>query len=217
MPLRFSNSSTVRDQLLNGSLAEYSVGTKTTNGPSAVSNSRLRVNQKANPNSYQWNKTKSAENTYTVSRKNAAASKANMANVRQTYKNGWVNATVALNSYKEDLEMIKNGYKAKVIEIINAMFNNPDAERFESIVDYVEELNEITLDLSKQNMTKTEAEAEMNNIYMKAEEVLDIKMEYFKQVYPLISVEYLNLVKFKNQAKKTRNNVLKTLKARVKP
>ena len=60
MPLRFSNSSMVRDQLLNGSLAEYSVGTKTTNGPSAVSNSLLRVNQKAHPNNYQWNKTKSA-------------------------------------------------------------------------------------------------------------------------------------------------------------
>lgn len=217
MPLKFSNSSMVRDQLLNGTRAEYSVATKATNGPSAVSNSLLRVNQKANPNNYQWNKSKSAANTFTVSKKNAAASKANFLNVRQTYKNGWVNATVALNSYKEDLEMINNAYKSKVTEIINTKFMNPDSERFAELVDYIEGLNEITLDLFKQNMTKVEADIEMNNIYIKAEESLDIKKEYFKSVYPAIAAEYMALVKLKKRAKKARNSVLQTLKARIKP
>lgn len=217
MALKFSNSSTVRDQLLNGTLAEYSVATKAANGPSTVSNSLLRVNQKAHPNNYQWNKSKSAANTFTVSKQNAAASKANYLTVKSTYKKGWVNATVALNSYKEDLEMINNGYKSKVTEIINTHFENPDSERFEELVDYIEELNEITNDLSKQYITKVEADIEMNNIYAKAEESLGIKKDYFKRIYPVIATEYMTLVKLKKQAKKSRNNVLRTLKARVKP
>lgn len=213
--LKFRNSSRVRNQLLNGSLAEYNVGTKIANGPSAVSNSLLRVNQKANPGQYQWNKSKSYANTFNVSRQNAASSKANYLNIRRTYKNGWVNATVAMNSFTEELEEMTNGYKSKLADFINTMFDAPNEERSEDIREYIKELNEVTLDLSTNSMTKQEADEEMDNIYDKAEEDSGIEKAYFKRVYPTISAEYLALINFKKRARKTRNNILRNLRARA--
>ena len=43
--VKFGNSR-VRNQLEHGSVTEYVVKTKSTNGPSAISNSALRTNQK---------------------------------------------------------------------------------------------------------------------------------------------------------------------------
>jgi hypothetical protein len=213
--LKFRNSSRVRNQLLNGSIAEYNVGTKAANGPSAVSNSLLRVNQKADPGQYQWNKSKSYANTFNVSKQNAASSKANYLNVRRTYKNGWVNATVAMNSYTEELEEMTNGYKSKLAVFINTMFDAPDEEEKEDIRKYIKELNEVTLDLSMNSMTKQEADQEMDNIYDKAKEGSGIEKAYFKRVYPTISAEYLALINFKKRARKTRNNILRNLRARA--
>jgi len=213
--LKFRNSSRVRNQLLNGSITEYNVGTKAANGPSAVSNSLLRVNQKADPGQYQWNKSKSYSNTFNVSKQNAASSKANYLNVRRTYKNGWVNATVAMNSYTEELEEMTNGYKSKLTVFINTMFDAPDEEEKEDIRKYIKELNEVTLDLSMNSMTKQEADQEMDNIYDKAEEGSGIDKAYFKRVYPTISAEYLALINFKKRARKTRNNILRNLRARA--
>lgn len=213
--LKFRNSSRVRNQLLNGSLVEYNVGTKAANGPSAVSNSLLRVNQKANPGQYQWNTSKSYANTFNASNQNAASSKANYLNVRRTYKNGWINATVAMNSYTEELEELTNGYKSKLAEFINTMFDAPNEERFEDIRDYIKELNEIALDLSTNSMTKQEADQEMGNIYDKAEDNSGIDKAYFRRIFPVISAEYLALVNFKKQARKTRNNILRNLRARA--
>jgi len=204
--------SKVRNQLEHGSLLEYNVETKEHNGPSAVSNSALRTSQKANPNSYQWNTSKSYENTYTMSAANKAESVADYQKVRGNWGNNWVNATVAINTYKETTADINRGYLSKLTRLINKNFGNPFPELFAEIVDYVEELNSIVLSWKKGVISEEQANEKMDSTFDSAEEFIQIKKSIFKILYPEFRDLYLTKLKFLKKAKTLGKKTLKELR-----
>jgi len=204
--------SKVRNQLEHGSLVEYNVETKTHNGPPVVSNSALRVNQKANPDTYQWNASKSYANTFTISASNKAESVADYQKVRGDWGNNWVNATVAINTYKETTADINRGYKSKLARLINKNFGNPFPELFAEIVDYIEELNAVVLSWKKGVISEEKANEKMDSTFDSAEEFIQIKKSIFKILYPEFRDLYLTKLKFLKRAKTLGKKTLKELR-----
>jgi hypothetical protein len=209
--VKFGNSR-VRNQLEHGSITEYVVKTKSTNGPSAISNSALRTNQKANPDKYQWDSSKSYTNTFSLPASNKAKSLANHRKVRQNYGNDWVDATVALNTYKETMAEFNKTYRSKLIILINKNFGNPPREIFNEIVSYLDELNTTFAKWQGKTIGTDEANAKMESIFDSAEEFLQIDKKDFKKLYPEFRDLFSVKLKIMNKAKDLRYKTLKGLR-----
>lgn len=209
--VKFGNSR-VRNQLEHGSITEYAVKTKPANGPSAISNSALRTNQKAHPDKYQWDSSKSYTNTFSVSASNKAKSLTNHHKVRQNYGNDWVDATVALNTYKETMSELNKIYRSKLITLINKNFGNPSRDIFNEIVTYLDELNTTFVKWHEKTIGTDEANAKMESIFDSAEEFLKINKKDFKKLYPEFRDLFSVKLKITNKAKDLRHKTLKGLR-----
>jgi hypothetical protein len=117
MPVSFSNSSKVRNLHLNGLAENYAVPTKTENGPSLVSNSRVQENYKVNPNNYAWSSNLSYANTFNAE-KNSSATKKFLKNAPGKYGNGWVNAVTLKQTYNGEQAERNTTYKGKISAIM---------------------------------------------------------------------------------------------------
>jgi hypothetical protein len=209
--LRFGNSQ-VRNQELHGNTVQYKVATKTTNGPSAVSNSAMRVNQKANPQKYQWDSSKSYTNTFDFSASNRATSMSNYQQIRQNYGNNWVDATVAINTYKESLADVNKMYKAKLTKHLIKDFGNPSPEILRELIYYVEELNAVVAKWHKKILDTYSADKAIEGIFDSAKEFLQIDTNVLKKLYPEYRDLFLKKSRIINKARTLRQKTLKELR-----
>jgi hypothetical protein len=209
--IRFGNSH-VRNQLLNGNTVEYKVATKAANGPSAVSNSVMRVNQKANPQKYKWDSGKSYANTFTFSASNKAKSMSNYNQIRQNYGNDWLDATVAINTYKESVADVNKTYRAKLHKLLIKNFGNPSPAILKEIVSYLDELNAVVLKWNTKAMDTATANLELESIFDSAEEFLQINKKDFKKLYPEFRELFLLKSRIINKARTLRQKTLKEVR-----
>lgn len=215
--VRFANESLVRNLNLHKGAVNYKAKTRKNNGPSSVSSSLVRVNQRANPSSYEWNSNKSYSPTYmslsTVERK---ASLANHHAVRRAFKNRWVNATVARNTYKEEVEDLQNAYYNKVFEMVAMMFNDPNELIKDEIVNYLDDIIIVANRLDANNISSTEAEHQMKAIFDNFERDTSINKDIFIKAWPTFRKFYLQNETIKQQAKRRRDDVLLGIKKNLR-
>ena len=179
---------------------------------SAISNSALRSNQKAHPDKYQWDASKSYTNTFSISASNKAKSLENYRKVRQNYGNDWVDATVALNTYKETMTEVNKMYRSKLIALINKNFGNPPRDIFNEIVEYLDELNTTYAKWHGKSIGADEAKAKMESVFDSAEEFLKINKKDFIQLYPEFRDLFSVKLNYINKAKNLRHKTLKGLR-----
>lgn len=161
MSVSFSNSSKVRNLHLNpngegpAAYAEnYTVPTKTQNGPTLVSNSRVQENYKVNPNNYKWSSSKSYANTFHAE-KNSSTTRKFLREAPEKFGEGWVNAVTLKNSHNE-MKAERNGLYKGEINYIISKFGALSASKKNSLEKSLESLAELSIKYSKNKISKEE-------------------------------------------------------------
>ena len=216
MPVSFSNNSRVRNLHLNpngegpAAYAEnYTVPTKTQNGPALVSNSRVQENYKVNPNNYKWSTNSSYANTFKT-QKNSSSTRKFLMEAPGKYGNGWVNAVTLKNSHNE-MKTERNGlYKAEIKSILRK-FGVLSASKTSALLEGLETLAELSIQFNKKKIT----ESEFNSATVATTEEIvknsGVSKAKITKYFPLYLEAFSLKAKTNESAKKTQKQELNSL------
>lgn len=207
MPVTFSNTSKVRNLHLNdGGLAEnYPVPTKTQNGPSLVSNSRVQENYKVNPNNYAWSANLSYANTFKAG-KNSSTTKKFLREAPGKYGEGWVNAVTLKNSYNQEKTDRNSLYKAEIKSVIRK-FGVLSASKSTALLEGLETLAQ----LSKMKLSKEKFDSSSENVIAEIVNKTGVTKAKIVKNYPAFLETFSLKQRMNNSAKKTQKQGLNSL------
>jgi hypothetical protein len=193
-----------------GSVIQYAVPTHNFNGEGAVPSSRVQAEQKANPNAF--NPVKRFNNTYrSLSKKENTASKASFLKVKSLYGDRWEDATVAIDTYEEEKDELEKGYAAKFMEIYAREIGGDITGNLASeIIETIEELNRVSLDLTKNKLSAEQAHAQLTELMQDGETILGVAD--FANKYKPFQALFLEHHEIHTASKLRRNKTLKNIK-----
>jgi len=216
MPVSFSNNSKVRNLHLNpnaegvASYAEnYPVPTKTHNGPSLVSNSKVQENYKVNPSNYRWSSNLSYADTFKAS-KNSGATKKFLREAPEKFGEGWVNAVTLKNTFNEDKAERNGLYKAEIKSILRK-FGVLSASKTSALLEGLETLAELSIQFDKKKIIESEfnsATAATTEEIVKNSGVTKAKITKY---FPLFLEAFSLKAKMNESARKIQKQGLNTL------
>ena len=212
----FSNTSKVRNLHLNPSVEgpasyanNYTVPTKSQNGPTIVSNSRVQENYKVNPNNYKWSTSRSYANTF-KNVKNTSATKKFLKEAPGKFGTGWVNAVTLKNSHNETKAERNSLYKAEIKSILRK-FGVLSASKTSALQEGLETLAELSSQVAKKKLTKAKFDTSSEIVIAEIVKNTGLTAAKITKNYPLFLEAYTLKVKMNESAKKTQKQELNGL------
>lgn len=216
MPVSFSNSSKVRNLHLNpngegpADYAEnYTVPTKTQNGPTLVSNSRVQENYKVNPNNYSWSTDKSYANTFTKV-KNSSTTRKFLKEAPEKFGEEWVSAVTLKDSYNED-KVERNGLYKEEIKSIIRKFGVLSASKRDALLEGLETLAELSSQLSKKKLSKAKFDSSSEFVIAEIVNKTGVPKAKIVKNYPAFLEAFSLKQRVNDSAKKTQKQGLNSL------
>jgi hypothetical protein len=221
MPVSFSNNSKVRNLHLNPNVEgpavyanNYTVPTKTQNGPSLVSNSKVQENYKTNPNNYKWTTSRSYANTF-KNVKNSSTTKKFLKEAPGKFGNGWVNAVTLKNSHNETKAERNSLYKAEIKSILRK-FGVLSASKSSALLDGLETLADLSIQVGKKKITTAKFDSSSEIVISEIVKNTGVPKAKITKNFPLFLEAFALKVKMNESEKKTQklglNSLLKSKK-----
>lgn len=193
-----------------GTVVQYAVRTHNFNGEGAVPSSKVQAEQKANPNAF--NPVKSYNNTYAnLTKKENRASRGSFLKIKGLYGDRWTNATVAIDTYEEEKKELEQGYVAKFRKLFTLQIGvEIDSSLGDEIIETIEEMNEVSLALTRNKLSAEEAQTQLRENMEDGEQLLGITD--FANKYKPFQALFFEHHEMLRACKQRRNKTLKNIK-----
>jgi len=197
---------------VTGTFKQYEVPTHTFNGKGDVPSSEVQAEQKKNPGAFNPVKSFNKTTYRSLTNKENQASRASFLRVKGLYGDRWVNATVAIDTYKEEKKELEKGYDSKFRELFAAQFGtNMEQSEESKFMKTIEEINEASRDVAEE---VAGAEEELNLLFLYVAE--NFEFEDFAEKYKPFHVLYFENLELRHAAKKEFKRKIASLRAAAK-